>query len=149
MTSLTLVRRIKARPSILLDAITTAEGMAGWFGPDQGPVLSAQSDARVGGQFRVHFRMMDGSEHTCSGEYLAITPEGVMMSWRWEGGMEDPGESRLEIRLRAIAEGTELTLIHSRLLDEESRKSHEGGWTGSLDKLERHFAEKGEPHARS
>jgi uncharacterized protein YndB with AHSA1/START domain len=59
------------------------------------------------------------------------------MSWRWAGS-EDPGESRLEFRLRPIAEGTELTLTHSRLHDEDTRRSHEQGWTGALDKLVRH-----------
>jgi uncharacterized protein YndB with AHSA1/START domain len=43
MTSLTLVRRIKARPSIVFDALTTADGLAGWFGPDEGPVLVAEN----------------------------------------------------------------------------------------------------------
>jgi uncharacterized protein YndB with AHSA1/START domain len=148
MTSLTLVRRIKARPSIVIDAITTPDGLAWWFGPDNGPVLLAECDAKVGGCFRVRFRTMDGSIHTCGGEYLNITPECVAMSWRWEGASEDPGRSRLEIRLRAIPEGTELTLIHSLLHDEESRKAHERGWTGSLDKLERHFAEKADQRAQ-
>ena len=46
MTSLTLVRRIKARPSIVFDAVTTAEGIAQWWGPDAGPVLIAESDPR-------------------------------------------------------------------------------------------------------
>src|ERR1700738_2529073 len=45
MTSLTLVRRIKARPSIVFDALTTAEGIASWWGPDGGPVLVAETDA--------------------------------------------------------------------------------------------------------
>jgi uncharacterized protein YndB with AHSA1/START domain len=48
MTSLTLVRRIKARPSIVFDALTTAEGIASWWGPDGGPVLVAESDPQVG-----------------------------------------------------------------------------------------------------
>ena len=39
MTSLTLVRRIKARPSIVFDALITPEGIASWRGPDGGPVL--------------------------------------------------------------------------------------------------------------
>jgi uncharacterized protein YndB with AHSA1/START domain len=140
MTSLTLVRHIKARPSIIFAAVTTAEGMASWFGPDAGPVLDAESDARVGGRFRVRFRSMDGSEHICSGEYLEVTSERVAMTWRWEGGLEDPGTSRLELRLRPVAEGTELTLIHSQLHDEESRRSHEEGWAGALNKLERNFS---------
>jgi uncharacterized protein YndB with AHSA1/START domain len=139
MTSLTLVRRIKARPSIVFDALTTAEGIAGWWGPDGGPVLVAESDPQVGGRFRVRFRMLDGSEHESSGKYLEVVkPERLSMSWRWTGGAEDPGESLVEIRLRAIAEGTELTFTHSRLHDEESRRSHEEGWNGALDKLERH-----------
>jgi uncharacterized protein YndB with AHSA1/START domain len=139
MTSLTLVRRIKARPSIVFDALTTPEGIAHWWGPDAGPVLLAETEVRVGGRFKVRFRMLDGSEHESSGEYLEVVrPERLAMSWRWTGAVEDPGESRLELRLRAIPEGTELTLTHSRLRGEETRRSHEEGWTGALDKLERH-----------
>ena len=67
MTSLTLVRRIAARPSIVFDALTTPEGIAGWWGPDAGPVLAAETDLKVGGRFRVRFRMLDGSEHESSG----------------------------------------------------------------------------------
>ena len=141
MTSLSLVRRIRARPAIVFDAVTTAEGIAQWWGPDAGPVLLSESDPRVGGRYRVRFRMLDGSEHESSGEFLEIVrPEHVVMSWRWKGGQEDPGESRVEIRLRAIAEGTELTLTHARLHDEETRRGHEEGWAGSLDKLRAHFA---------
>jgi uncharacterized protein YndB with AHSA1/START domain len=140
MTSLMLVRRIKARPSIVFDALTTPEGIACWWGPDDGPVLVAETDPRVGGHFRVRFRMLDGSEHESTGEYLAVVkPERLSMSWRWTGGAEDPGESLVEIRLRAVSEGTELTFTHSRLHDEETCRSHEEGWTGALDKLERHF----------
>ena len=43
MTSLTLVRRIKARPSIVFDALITPEGIASWRGPDGGPVLVAET----------------------------------------------------------------------------------------------------------
>jgi len=140
MTSLTLVRRIKARPSIVFEALTTPGGIASWFGPDRGPVLVAETDPQVGGRFRVRFHMLDGSEHECSGKYLEVVkPERLGMSWRWTGGVEDPAESLVEITLRAIAEGTELTFTHSRLHDEESRRSHEAGWNGALDKLERLF----------
>ena len=126
--------------SIVFDALTTAEGVASWWGPDGGPVLVAETDPQVGGRFRVRFRMLDGSEHESSGEYLEVVrPERLSMSWRWTGGVEDPGESLVEIRLRAIVEGTELTFTHSRLRDEESCRSHEEGWTGALGKLQHHF----------
>jgi uncharacterized protein YndB with AHSA1/START domain len=140
MTALSLVRRIRARPAIVFDAITTAEGIAHWWGPDAGPVLLSESDPRIGGRYRLRFRMLDGSEHETSGEFLEIVrPERVAMSWRWKDSLEDPGESRLEIRLRAIPEGTELTLTHAQLHDEETRRSHQQGWSGALDKLEAHF----------
>jgi uncharacterized protein YndB with AHSA1/START domain len=141
MTSLSLVRRIRARPAIVFDAVTTGEGIAHWWGPDAGPVLLSESDPRVGGRYRVRFRMLDGTEHESSGEFLEIVrPEHVIMSWRWQGGLEDPGESRVEIKLRPIPEGTELTLTHAQLHDEETRRSHEEGWSGSLDKLAAQFA---------
>src|SRR5438046_7062601 len=83
MTSLTLVRRIKARPSIVFDALTTPQGIACWWGPDDGPVLVSETEPWVGGRFRVRFRMLDGSEHESSGEYLEVLkPERLRMSWR-------------------------------------------------------------------
>lgn len=140
MTSLSLVRRIAARPSIVFDALITPEGLSRWWGPDAGPVLVAETDARVGGSFRVRFRTFDGSEHECFGEYSEIArPERFAMSWRWLVGSEDPGESFLEFDLRAVPEGTELTLTHSRLFDEQTCRSHQEGWSGSLDKLEHNF----------
>ncbi len=139
MTSLTLVRHIKARPQIVFDALVTAEGISQWWGPDAGPVVLSESDPRVGGRFRVRFRKLDNTEHESSGEFLEIIrPERIVMSWRWKGGLEDPGESRIEITLSAVPEGTRLTLTHSLLHDEASRLSHEEGWSGSLDKLELH-----------
>ena len=141
MTSLTLVRRIAARPSIVFDALTSPDGIVHWWGPDAGPVLLAETDVRVGGRFRVRFRSLDGNEHESSGEYLEIIkPKRLAMSWRWKDG-EDPGESLVEIELRPVVEGTELTFTHSRLHDEETRRGHEQGWSGALDKLVRHFAE--------
>jgi uncharacterized protein YndB with AHSA1/START domain len=140
VTSLTLVRRIAARPAIVFDALTTPEGIRHWWGPDAGPVLLAETDVRVGGRFRVRFRRLDGTEHESSGEYLEVRrPERLVMSWRWLGGAEDPGESRIEIDLRPIPEGTELTFTHAGLLDEASRASHEQGWSGAFAKLVRHF----------
>jgi uncharacterized protein YndB with AHSA1/START domain len=141
MTELVLVRRIKARPQVVFDAIATPEGIVHWWGPDAGPVLVAEADVRVGGRYRVRFRMLDGSEHESSGQYLEVVrPERIVMDWRWTGAVEDPGVSRVEITLRPISEGTELTFTHSLLADEETRRSHEEGWTGSLRKLETHLA---------
>ncbi len=140
MTSLTLVRKIRARPAIVFEALTTPEGIAHWWGPDDGPVLHARTHPRVGGHFTVRFRKLDGSEHESTGEYLElIESRRIVMSWQWtSGGPDEPGiVSRIEIDLRPIALGTELTFTHALLPTEESRALHEGGWANALDKLVR------------
>ena len=45
---LTIVRRIKASPAKVYAGLTRPELMARWWGPDGGPVLSAEADPRVG-----------------------------------------------------------------------------------------------------
>jgi uncharacterized protein YndB with AHSA1/START domain len=144
MTSLTIVRRIAARPSIVWDAMTTPEGIGLWWGPDPGPVLVAETDVRVGGRYRVRFRMLDGTEHETTGVYLTVEkPSFVAMTWRWTQGGGDTGESRVEMSLRPVPDGTELTLTHSRLQTDDTAKDHESGWNGALDKLEKHFNQGG------
>lgn len=141
MTSLTLVRRIRARPAIVFAALSTSEGISHWWGPDAGPVLFAESDARVGGRFRVRFRMLDGSEHEAIGEYLEVVDgKRLAMTWRWVfGGEPDEADnvSSVTIDLRPIEIGTELTFTHAQLQTEKSCTSHTQGWAGALDKLGR------------
>ena len=143
MRSLTIVRRIAARPSIVFEAMTTNEGVAAWFGPDDLPVVRAQMDARVGGAYRVHFRTLDGGDHEACGEFLELVPpRRIVMSWSWAfGGVPEERDrtSRVEIELTPIGDGTELTFTHAALWDETSEKSHAGGWTGALGKLVRHL----------
>ena len=141
MTSLTLVRRIAARPETVFEAMTSPAGIMQWWGPDAGPVLLAESDPQVGGRFRVRFRMLDGSEHESSGEFLEVDPpRRVKMTWRWTTGGDDEGESRIEFELRSIDGGTELTFTHAQLGSDAARDSHEQGWLGAIDKLEAMYA---------
>jgi uncharacterized protein YndB with AHSA1/START domain len=144
MTSLTLVRRIAARPSIVFDALTTPEDVASWWGPDDLPVVKAEVDAHVGGAFRVRFRTLDGQEHEACGEYLEVVrPHRLVMTWRYAlgGEPEELGRtSRIEIDLKPVAGGTELAFTHADLRNAASKASHERGWTGALSKLVRLLA---------
>ena len=132
--SVTLVRRIKASPARIWAAITRPEQMIQWWGPDAGPTLSAEADVRPGGRFSIVFRLLDGSEHNPTGIYQEVVPEKkLVFTWEWAGAPER--ESLVTFRLEPFEGGTELTLTHERLPDEEARKSHEAGWIGFLDKL--------------
>jgi uncharacterized protein YndB with AHSA1/START domain len=82
--SLTLVRRLKAAPAKVYAAWTDPERMARWWGPDSGPVLTAEADARPGGRFRVVFRTEDGEQHDCRGEYREVVAgERLVFTWGW------------------------------------------------------------------
>ena len=123
--------------------MTTPEGVSAWWGPDEGPVVHAEMDARVGGAFRVRFRTVDGHEHEASGDFLEVLPSRrLVMSWRWTfGGEPDEVErtSRIEIDLAPAAAGTKVTFTHADLASELSRTHHREGWSGSFDKLARHL----------
>lgn len=90
---------------------------------------------------------MDGTEHETTGEYLEVTPMRVVMTWEWTSGGE-PDErgqvSRIEIDLRPIDIGTELTFTHGRLQTKISAEHHEWGWSGALDKLINYLSAKEE-----
>ncbi len=149
MSDVTLVRRIMARPSIVFDALTTTDGMAAWWGPDELPVVRVEVDARVGGAYRVRFRTLDGREHEAHGRFLElVAPRRLVMTYRYAlGGEPDEGArtSRVEFDLVPFPGGTELTFTHADLSSETSERSHAGGWSGAFDKLVRHTERVGVP----
>jgi len=140
-TSLTLVRRIAARPAIVFEALTSADGVAAWWGPDDLPVILAEVDARVGGAYRVRFGTADGLEHEAVGEFLEVAaPNRLAMTWAYAFGGE-PEElgrtSHIEFDIKSIDGGAELTFTQSRLKNTASVASHDRGWSGAFVKLVR------------
>jgi uncharacterized protein YndB with AHSA1/START domain len=65
--SLTIKRRIDATPEKLFRAWTEPEKITRWFGPEQVVVVHAETDARVGGLYRIVARSPDGEQHEVSG----------------------------------------------------------------------------------
>jgi uncharacterized protein YndB with AHSA1/START domain len=134
LPSLTLVRRIKASPAKVFAALTQPELMVQWWGPDAGPTLSAEADVRPGGRFNIVFQLTNGDVHSPTGVYKEVIPgKKLVLTWQWREMPEH--ESLVTFLLEPIDGGTELTLIHEQLPDQETRKSHEAGWNGLLDKL--------------
>lgn len=132
--SLTLVRRLRAPPERVFEAWSSAEGLAGWFGPHHTRVEAAEVDARPGGRFRVVLREDNGARHEVGGRYTEVTPgRGLAFTWAWHNAPER--ESRVTVRLRAVAEGTELTLTHDRFADADTAGRHRRGWTESFERL--------------
>jgi uncharacterized protein YndB with AHSA1/START domain len=136
--SLTLVKRIKAPPPRVWEAWTDAARMVLWFGPHHTRAEETEADLRLGGRFRVVLREDNGLRHEVSGHYLEIeSGRRLVFDWAWTATPERV--SRVTVELRAIAEGTEVTLTHDRFADAETATRHRRGWTESLERLAAHF----------
>ncbi|MEZ5065996.1 MAG: SRPBCC domain-containing protein [bacterium] len=112
--------------------------MKRWFGPEGFDSSLAEVDLRVGGAFRFHLVGPDGAVHVAAGEYREIEPpKRLVFTWGWETGA-NPFESRVTIELTPAGKGgTEFVMTHDLFPDEATRNSHESGWNGSLDKLQK------------
>lgn len=132
--ALVLVRRLRATPQRVFEAWTSAEVLAGWFGPHHTRVEAAEVDARPGGRFRVVLREENGARHEVGGRYVEVVAgKALVFTWAWHSTPER--ESRVTVRLRAVPDGTELTLTHDRFADADTAGRHRRGWTESLERL--------------
>jgi uncharacterized protein YndB with AHSA1/START domain len=139
--SLTLKRRLNAPPAKVYAAWTDPEKIARWFGPAQvvAGSVRADIDARIGGRYRVSFKMQDGEHHEVAGVYREMVPnQRLTFSWAWHSTPER--ESQVTVSLKPDGDGTLLTLHHEQLFDQAARDGHESGWVGTLDKLEKYIA---------
>ena len=139
--SLTLKRRLNAPPAKVYAAWTDPEKIARWFGPSQvvAGSVRADIDARIGGRYRVSFKMADGEHNEVAGVYREMVPnQRLAFSWAWHSTPER--ESQVTVSLKPDGDGTLLTLHHEQMFDEAARDGHESGWIGTLDKLERYLA---------
>ncbi len=141
MTSATIVRIIEAAPEAVFAAFVEPEKLALWWGPDDGPVLSVEVDPRVGGFFHIRFRLAeDSTEHGSAGTFEVFDPPNrLAMSWAWDD--DDGSKSHVDVSFRQVDQGTEVTLVHSRLPDAEGRDQHRQGWEGAFRKLARSAGE--------
>jgi uncharacterized protein YndB with AHSA1/START domain len=132
--SLTITRKLPAPPERCFRAWTDPQALKHWFGPGDREVLLAETDARVGGCFRIVMRAPDGEEHDVSGVFREVVANRkLVFTWAWLSMPERQSLVTLEFAPEGAA--TALTLTHQQFADAAARDRHHTGWTGSLDKL--------------
>jgi uncharacterized protein YndB with AHSA1/START domain len=135
---LSLTRSFDASPETLFDA-WLQQSWGGWMGPEGAVCLSCDVDPRVGGQWRIHSRRLDGSEFMLNGVYKEITrPSRLVFSWN--GCFSGPQASTVTLTFRPKGAGTEMTLSHEGFASEEQRDRHNDGWSTILERLARYLA---------
>ena len=143
-TNPTTARRLQIRrvfaapPERLFKAWTTSEELRRWHAP--GPLICAvaELDPRVGGKYRIVMREPDGKEHRVGGTYRVVDPPTKLsFTWQWETKSmnNDLLETLVTIEFLPKGTGTELVLTHEGFADDETRNSHEHGWTGIMEKV--------------
>jgi len=136
---ITLVTRrtIRASAVRLFDAWTQPEQLRAWWGPRPVTCSGAEVDLRVGGRYRIDNALPDGKTLTIEGEFQVVeAPHRLVYTWR----AGDDQASLVTVRFEPRGDATEVIVIHEQIPNETVRESHEGGWKGCLEGLERHFA---------
>lgn len=137
--SLVVRRTIAASAERLFGAWTEPSQLLEWWGPRGVTCEDAEVDLRVGGRYRISNRLPDGRVVWISGEYeLVDPPRKLVYSWRLDDSTA-PLE-RVTVRFEPKADGTEVTVVHERIRDVETRAQHELGWHGCLDGLNAHVS---------
>lgn len=136
--SLTITRRLRARPEKVYAAWTQPEQLIQWFGTAQAKPGSfrAEIDLRVGGRYRISFEdHRSGEYHEVGGVYREVVPnERLVFSWAWHSTPER--ESLVTVQLKPDDGGTLLVFNHAQFLDEVARDNHQRGWNEFFTQLE-------------
>jgi uncharacterized protein YndB with AHSA1/START domain len=115
-------------------AWTDAEEIKSWLVPEGVEMTSAEVDARVGGDFRLQYRALDGSIFYAVGTFVEVEPpRRLVFTWLYEG--MDIKETLVTVEIRDSSAGCELVLTHERFFNEGFRGLHDSGWGSSLRRL--------------
>ena len=135
-TTLRMERTFRAPAQAVFDAWTSEEVMRRWWHVEsdwETPV--AEVDLRIGGSVRVVMRTQDGTEYGGGGQYTEIDPPTrLAFTWIWDG---DDKRQLIEIDFDEHDGVTTVRFTHRDLWDEEAVRSHEEGWNGAFDNLQR------------
>jgi len=133
-----MTRVFDAPRELVFKALTTPELLKRWFGPHGWTLTECEVDLRVGGSIRIVNAIPGGGVVTIHGEFRVVDPpHKLVYTWRMDDGA---GESSLvTVTFEPRGDATEVVVVHEDIPSEPVRESHESGWRGCLDGLERAF----------
>ncbi len=136
--AVTLHRILATTPERLYRAFIDPDAMAKWLPPDGFTGKVHQSDARVGGSYRMSFsNFTTGRSHAFGGKYLELVPHERL---RYTDSFEDPGlpgEMITTVTIRKVALGVELGIVQEGIPALIPAEACYLGWQQSLTLLAR------------
>ena len=137
--TLRIERTFQAPAAAVFDAWTSAEVIRRWWHVEHDwETTVAEVDLRLGGAVRVVMRNpLDGAEYG-GGYYTEIDPpRRLAFTWLWDG---NDTRQLIELDFEEADGVTTVRLTNSGLWSEAAVRSHDEGWSGVLDNLERVLA---------
>ena len=134
--TLRIERTFAAPAAAVFDAWTSEEVLRRWFHAERAwQTPTAEVDLRVGGAVRVVMRdPVEEVEYGGTGRYTEIDPPTrLAFTWTWDD--DAARETLIELDFEEAEGATTVVLTHSSLRDEESVRSHEGGWSNCMEVL--------------
>lgn len=136
--SVTVERRIAARPETVFVAWLDPQGVGQWlFATPDGVMEKVEIDARVGGRFTVVERRGAGlAEHF--GEYVALDRPNRLAFDFWTSFSDE--RTRIIVTIAPDGDGSLLTLRHEGVWADYEERTQKG-WTMIVDGLARAMTE--------
>ncbi len=140
MRSEGLERTFPAPVERVFQFVSQTEHLLKWWGPETMHVPEHNLSFEKTGPWMSIMQNPEGQRYKVSGQVTHVDPpNSIGFTWAWHDETDKRGvESHVTIRLvPAQSGGTQMSLTHVDLPDEESAKSHNMGWNSTLNKLER------------
>ncbi len=103
-----------------------------WVSPDTviSPVDRIEVEPREGGVMRLIVDMPEG-ESVMTGKFQTFSyPSHLVYSWEWDN---DGEITQIEVTFNEIDSGTEVNIIHSGFIRQESLARHDAGWDSYVE----------------
>ena len=131
-----LHRVLRSKPNRVYRAFLDAEAMVKWLPPHGFTAKVHQSDAKVGGTYRMSFTNFNtGQTHYFGGKYLELVPDQRL---RYSDRFEDPnlpGEMQTTITITPVSCGVELNIVQEGIPEAIPAEACYLGWQESLELL--------------
>ena len=128
-----LHRVLRAPPERVYRAFLDADARAKWLPPNGFTGKVHESNATVGGSYRMSFtNFSSGQSHSWGGTYQELVPNERL---RYSDRFDDPnlpGEMTVTVTFKAVSAGTELNIVQEGIPDAIPVEMCYLGWQESL-----------------
>lgn len=133
-----LEQLVDTTPEIAFDHWADASARQQWGAPEDGWIIEAETDLRVGGTFRLDFGPTPDQMHRTSGVFTEVDrPHRLVCTNLFVFPDGRSYETVVTVSFEPRDGKTLMTLSETGYTDKDIRDEHAGGWPSFFDQFER------------